>query len=173
MVIPSLSNQKNASDDSWIVFDYELQMYFETRNLLKHLRTQNNNDIKNIIIKNATVESMLLHTRIMTDILISKGKSKDNDDITLKGLLPNWCESGIGEKLIKELKNAYGNQNDINSPCWIINKMLAHPTKWRSDNFDYSVYLKQIEPAIHNLLSEIEKVIQRPILTYYVVSMKR
>jgi hypothetical protein len=69
MVLPFLPNQRNAEDDPWIVFDYEIQMYFETRNLSRHLKTKDPKDIINIITKNAAVESQLLHTRIMTDIL--------------------------------------------------------------------------------------------------------
>jgi len=153
------------------VFDYEIQMYFETRNLLKHLVIRNPNDIVNIITKNATVESQLLHTRIMTDILISKS-SREDDDITLKILLPDWCNSENGKSLIEKLKITYGKQNEKDSPCWILNKMLAHPTRWRTDQFDYGKPMKQIEPIIFQILSEVEKIANRPVLTYYIKSSK-
>ncbi len=168
MVLPFLSDKRNADDDPWIVFDYEIQMYFETRNLLRHLNTKDPNNIINRITKNVTVESLLLHTRIVTDILISK--SIEGDDITLMGLLPEWCNSETGKPLIENLKNIYGKRNEKDSPCWIINKMLAHPTQWRTDRFDYSKPMKQIEPVIFNFLSEIEKITSRPILVYYIKS---
>ena len=90
-------------------------MYFETRKLLRHLSIKSPNDVINGITKNATVESLLLHTRIMTDILISKGS--ENDDITLRALLPEWCNSENGKILIEKLRNAYGKRNEKDSPC--------------------------------------------------------
>lgn len=171
MVAPFLPDKRNAKDDPWIVFDYETQMYFETRNLLRHLSTKDPNNIINKITKNATVESQLLHTLIMTDILISKNSG--NDDITLKELLPEWCSSENGKILIEKLNNTYGKRNEKDSPCWIINKMLAHPTRWRTDRFDYGKSLKQIEPLIFDTLSEIEKNTHRPMLTYYITSSKK
>jgi hypothetical protein len=170
MVLPFSPDKRNADDDPWIVFDYEIQMYFETRNLLRHLSTKDPNDVINRITKNATVESLLLHTRIMTDILISK--SSENDDITLRDLLSEWCNSENGRTLIEKLKNAYGKRNEKDSPCWIINKMLAHPTRWRTDRFDYGKTMRQIEPLIFDILSEIERVTHRPILVYYIISIK-
>jgi len=170
MVAPFLPNKRNAKDDPWIVFDYETQMYFETRNLLQHLSTKDPKNIINRIAKNATVESQLLHTRIMTDILISKGS--EDDDITLKDSLPEWCNSENGKTLIEKLKNTYGKRNEKDSPCWIINKMLAHPTRWRTDRFDYGKPMRQIEPLIFEILSEIGKITLRPMLTYYMTSSK-
>lgn len=171
MVLPFSPDDINASDNPWIVFDYEIQMYFETRNLLKHLKIKDSKDVINLIIKNATVESQLLHTRIMTDILISKS-SREDDDITLNFLLPEWCNSTNGKSLIEKLRNVYGKQNEKDSPCWILNKMLAHPTRWRTDRFDYGKPMRQIEPVIFEILSEIEKIANRPVLTYYVNSSK-
>ncbi|HXQ38578.1 MAG TPA: hypothetical protein VN843_31545 [Anaerolineales bacterium] len=169
-MLPFLPDKHNAVDDPWIVFDYEIQMYFETRNLLRHSRTKHPNDVINQITKNATVESMLLHTRIMINILTSKGS--ENDDITLRGLLPEWYSSENGRTLIGKLKNAYGKRNEKDSPCWVINKMLAHPTRWRTDRFDYSKSMRQIEPLISELLFEMGKITHRPILAYYLTSTK-
>jgi hypothetical protein len=157
MVAPFLPNKGSAKDDPWIVFDYEIQMYFETRNLSRHLKTKDPRDIINIIIKNAAVESQLLHTRIVTDILISK--SSEDDDITLKELLPEWYNLQNGKALIEKLKNTYGKRNEKDSPCWVINKMLAHPTRWRTDRFDYGKSMRQIEPLIFEILSEIGKIL--------------
>ena len=170
MVLPFLPNKLNASDDPWIVFDYELQMYFETRNLSKYFSAKSPLDVINTINKNAVVESLILHTRIMTDILVSKGLQ--NDDIVLKDLLPDWCNSEIGMTLITKLDNAYGKANKKDSPCWVINKMLAHPTRWRTDRFEYGSSLRQIEPLIFEILSEIETIINRPTLSYYITAIK-
>ena len=47
MVLPFLPDKHNANDDPWIVFDYEIQMYLETRKLLRHLSTKSPNDVIN------------------------------------------------------------------------------------------------------------------------------
>lgn len=170
MVVLSSPDNRNASDDPWIVFDYEIQMYFETRNLLRHLKNKDANNLINLITKNATVESELLHTRIMIEILISQGS--ENDDITLKDLMPKWYSTENAKLLIGKLKNIYGKRDEKDSPRWILNKMLAHPTKWRTDRFDYGQVMRKIEPVVFEILSEIEKFAGRPVLTYYITSSK-
>jgi hypothetical protein len=170
MVLPFLPNERNASDNPWIVFDYEIQMYFETRNLIKHLASKRPSDVVNRINQNAVIESMILHSRIITDILISNGNQ--DDDILLKDLLPEWCGSEVGKNLIANLANVYGKSNKEGDPRWVINKMMAHPTKWRTDRFNYSLSLRQIEPAIIEVLLGIEIVTHRPILSYYLQVVK-
>lgn len=152
------------NNDPWQVFNYEIQMYFETRIRLKHLKTDGR-DSRVMVIKNALTESLVLHTRIMVDILISKGSG--NDDITLKDLLPDWPQSEIGRQMIGELKSAYGKSDIQNSPCWVFNKMLAHPTRWRADSYNYFPALKQIEHHVLSILREIEKIRSMSILQYY------
>jgi hypothetical protein len=64
-------------NDPWVVFDYEVSMFKET---LTFGKTQVALPLPQYIL-NAITESLLLHTRILVDILISK--SSDSDDITL------------------------------------------------------------------------------------------
>jgi hypothetical protein len=171
MVVLSSLDNRNTSDDPWIVFGYEIQMYFETRNLLKYLKNKDPNNLINLITRNATVESELLHTRIMIEILISQGS--ETDDITLKDLMPEWHSTENAKLLTGKLKDIYGKRNEKDSPRWILNKMLAHPTKWRTDRFDYGQVMRKIEPVVIEILSEIEKIAERPVLTYYITSTKQ
>ena len=111
------------------MFGYELEMYFETRRLVKYLSARRDSrDVANLIIRNAVMESQTLHTRIMAEILFSK-TSHPKDDISLAGLSAEFSESAIGKKLVYDLKYSYGASGERNTPCWVINKMLVHPTR--------------------------------------------
>ena len=151
-------------EELWGVIDYEVQMYFETRSTYESLKSFPK-DLMAKVIDNALVESMVLHTRIMIDLLISKGRG--NDDIKLKDLIPEWCESEMGKPLINELESIYGKADIENSPCWIFNKKLAHPTKWRTGSNDYYPALKKVGPHVLAILREILKIKSTPILTHY------
>ncbi len=99
-------------------------------------------------IQNAVVESLLLHLRILVEILLSKGS--DADDIKLTDLLP-----GFTSPLIEKLRVDYGTRAAVGSPCWTLNKMLAHPTHLRSNSYNYDPVLSVMLPTIWPLLDEI------------------
>lgn len=157
-----------SNEDDWGVFDYEVQMYFETRSIYDTLKA-NSKDLNAKIIDNALVESMVLHTRILVDLLISKGRG--NDDIKLESLLPRWCESELGKQLIYDLEAAYGKNDIENSPCWVFNKKLAHPTQHRTSSHNYYPALKNVAPHELKILVEIVKINRRPILAHYLARL--
>ncbi len=130
----------------WEVFEYEVMMFRDT---LKY-KPQINFSDKEIqrVIQNALTESLILHTRILIEILISKGGSPD--DITLYKLLPAF-DSGK----IAVLKKAYGISTQENTPCWRFNKLLAHATSERSTSHDYSDDIVQLTPIIESILKEV------------------
>ena len=132
-----------SNEELWEVIDYEVSMYFETRSTYESLKSSPKDKIAKVI-DNALIESMVLHTRIVVDLLISKGRG--NDNIKLRDLMPEWCISEKGKRLIDELELVYGRADIENSPCWIFNKMLAHPTKWRTGSHDYYPALKKVGP---------------------------
>jgi hypothetical protein len=88
-------------------------------------------------VKNAIVESALLHTRILVDLVLSRGQ--DADDIRLNDLLPTFESEALAL-----LKQTYGSRSAPNCPCWTLNKMLAHPTLLRSRSHDYSNMLNDL-----------------------------
>jgi hypothetical protein len=53
-------------------------------------------DDEQLVMKNALVESSLLHTRILTDILLSRGKF--DDDVNLNDLIQ---DEGISNNLVE------------------------------------------------------------------------
>jgi hypothetical protein len=132
--------------NDWTVHDYEVDMF---RSLLDLCKTGKHKSFPHPI-PNATVESLLLHTRILVDILLSRDQG--SDDVKLKELLPAFDSPKIAE-----LEQRYGNRKIEKSPCWTLNKMLAHPSSLRSDGYDYTATMNELEPLILSLLEEIQK----------------
>src|SRR5580704_18327373 len=91
--------------------------------------------------KNAIVESLVLHTRILSDILL--GKKTQPDDITVTDLIPGFSSTHTAS-----LAAAYGDSKTVGSPCWQFNKLLAHATSHRSDSHEYLPALKALSPHI-------------------------
>lgn len=131
------------SDDPWVVFDYEVSMF---RALAEALDRQDSFNGR-WELQNACVESLLLHIRILSDLLLGPGQL---DDITLDDLLPSAGLQGLAA-----LRCSYGDARDANSVRWTLNKMLAHPTRARSGSFDYSDVLRRIIPPLEAVIDEV------------------
>ena len=86
-----MQNSKSQMDDMWTVFDYEVMMF---RNILayKNRVILSDKQIQHIVQCSLT-ESLVLHTRILIEILISRGQRVD--DITINKLLPNFASRNI------------------------------------------------------------------------------
>ena len=139
-------NASDSPNDPWVVFDYEVDMF---RNLYQLLATGNPQyQGLSHYIKNAIVESAVLHTRILVGILLSRGP--EPDDINLSNLAP-----GFSCPEIDQLSQTYGRRNDNSTPCWTFNKMLAHATSQRTDSFDYSIPLNQLATLINNIVDQV------------------
>src|SRR6516225_4499627 len=92
----------------WVIFDYEAEMFFTMCSLL----VTGNKELAGLShhVRNAIVESALLHTRQLVDILLSRGSG--DDDINLTTLLGTSQPAQL-----EELRQAYGNRNTVDSPC--------------------------------------------------------
>jgi len=158
---------RHAQDDPWVVFDYEVEMYFETQRAAIWVNKQLEENFPRamLTLRNAIAESLVLHTRILIDILISK--KNGNDDIGLIDLLPDWCQTAEASQLIKKLEYVYGTAREPNSPCWIFNKMLAHPTRQRSNMYDWGIIINKVSREIFEILLELRKITKRSILVHY------
>ena len=134
-----------SPESPWVVYDYEVLMFTELRNVLMVSPSK----IYHQLIVNAIVESMLLHLRILTGILISTGHS---NDIKLKDhLLPKFKS-----RRVDDLRMEYGTSDTEGTPCWTLNKMLAHPSLRRSNSYDYTQVLNVLVPCILPLIEEID-----------------
>jgi len=105
-------------------------------------------------VRNAIVESACLHARIIIDILLSKDSGK-GDDIRLDQLLPGFQPASL-----QKLRSVYGHSKDPQPlplwPCWILNKMVAHPTLKRGTSYDYADLLRSLVPLIEDVLRAIQ-----------------
>jgi hypothetical protein len=135
-------------NDPWGVFDYEVDMLRGTMEICTHCA-----HVFSWVIQNAIFESLLLHTRILCDILLSRRKCSKGDDIILEMLLPDFRSPKI-----QELDKLYGESTDEGKPCWIINKRLAHPTLVRSEGYNHSPWMNQLMPVLFSLVAEIQEV---------------
>ena len=97
---------------------YEIRMFFETWHLLARL---DENDTS--VLHDAVLESALLHTRILAEFLLSRGRKPG--DIRLEDALPQFKIEQ--EHRIRELKKIWG-PNRKGTPCWELNKKLVHFT---------------------------------------------
>jgi len=109
----------------WNVYSYEVDMF-------KGTLTPCGNESRmwySLHVQNAIVESLLLHTRILVEMIL--GCDTEPDAINLKSLLPDFdCPT------TQKLRDAYGKRDDLGSPRNAINKRLAHASRIRSDSFD-------------------------------------
>jgi hypothetical protein len=136
-------------DQEWGIIDYEWDMVVGLTNWLPK------QDQLDRHLKNAVVESLVLHTRILTDILLSR--SKRTEDIQLTTLMDSFKSPTIAE-----LEVAYGNGSVEGTPAWQFNKLLAHATTHRSDSYDYLGALKIVLPIVEKLLGEIRQPQSKP-----------
>ena len=141
-----MRKKKTKNNDPWVVFGYEVEQFYRMCKLLK----AGNDEYAALPqhMKNAVVESALLHARILADILLSRGTQPD--DINLSNLLPGFCPPTFDK-----LKCAYGDRHTEWTPCWTLNKMLAHPTLRRGSNHDYTKLLKQLVPLLCSVVQEV------------------
>ena len=131
--------------DAWDVYDYEAAIYVS----LLDLCAKSQHKLHPHPIPNAIVEALLLHTRILADIFLSR--DTEPDAVHLNKLLP-----GFDSPELVVLRKVYGSAKDSGSPCGIINKRLAHATTIRSDNVDYTTVVN----ALGDLLNPIIKSVQ-------------
>lgn len=138
-----MSKARMKQQSLWVIYDFEEDMFRRTL-----LLSQGECNKFPHPIPNAIVESMLLHLRILVDILLSRGRG--TDDINLTDLLP-----GFRPPLVAQLKTVYGGSKKVGSPCWNLNKRLAHPTQVRSSSYNYSHLLNKLAPVVLPLLDQI------------------
>jgi len=139
-------NQPTKTRDPWLVFEYEAGMFSALWDVFQN--GQQGLAILVLPIRNAVVESLLLHIRQLADMILSRGTRRD--DILLVYLVQNHVPSRLDE-----LDRVYGKDSIEGSPCWTINKMLAHATSIRSSSYDYSDLVKQVAPVLEGIIQEI------------------
>ena len=140
--------KKTKNNNPWVVFDYEVEQFYATCKLLLLKAGNDESAALPQHMKNAVVESALLHARILSDILLSRGR--EPDDINLSDLLPSFDSTAR-----KDLECVYGNGKTEGSPCWTLNKRLAHATYRRGSSYDYTQLLSQLAPLISRVVQDV------------------
>jgi len=157
---------KGKKEDSSVldVFRYEVFMY-----LYMYIRvTQSKFSItglRNRARKNAYVESLLLHTRILAEILVIDDYN-NKDDIKLNDFIEVEKISDKLNSLLKKLKRVYGKSQTKHTPRWRLNKMLFHASKERGISYNYSPVLIAMHELIILIIEEFS------LLTNDIVLMK-
>ena len=131
--------------DMWTVFDYERDMAIKLSQLLitPEFETLPGE------FQNAIVESLVIHTRVVTEIILSEGTRPD--DITLKKLLPHFSSENLAK-----LRAAYDDDSSGISPRWQFNKLLAHATTLRIESHEYGPAINRMWTHLSKLIVEIE-----------------
>jgi hypothetical protein len=129
--------------DKWSVYRYEVDMF---KSLQEFVASEKTAQFPRPV-NNAIAESLLLHTRILADILLSRNEQ----DLNLAVLLPGFHSTNI-----KNLEDAYGNNKIEHSPCWSLNKLLAHSTSYRGDSHDYTEIFEKVKTPIYLALEDVD-----------------
>ena len=150
------------TETAWQAFEYEVLMFHETR---ARLRKPSSDGSSDDILRNALVESSLLHTRVLVDALL--GRQDKPDDVTLNRLLPASASSSDLQVSLCRLTQAYGTSDQQGKPCWTLNKRLAHLTRVRGNRFDYSALYATLDPIVGETLREVARIAGRPLMSHY------
>lgn len=111
------------------------------------------------VMRNAVTESVVLHARQLCEIFLCR--SSEGDNINLAHLVPATEQSARLKELITELERKYGSRRQQQSPCWVFNKMLMHPTDVRTDGYNYEPALNAVRPVLKDIVAEIESITGR------------
>lgn len=146
----------------WCVIGYEITML---RAALTIEMTVNgpadNARLSKWLLDNLIAEGKILHIRNLCDFCTSRKP----DDIKPCDLFDDYHTDDKYvrlRKLIESLSRQYGASHQKNSPRWVFNKKLAHPTKERGKRFEYGPYLNQIRPLLEKIIIEVESLRGRP-----------
>jgi hypothetical protein len=144
----------DADQRAWFIIAYEVWMYFGTRSKMIEPAAHDQ------ILKNATVESAIVHARILCDIFRSQG-----GDIFLKDLFSDWESDSARlrdlKSKVKDLHRAYGDSQTAGSPYQVFHQKTLHADQARYptfQGFDYADQLKVLDPVIRGIVDAIEAI---------------
>jgi len=136
------------------IIEYEAGMLLEAEAALGDI--EGVDSPRKLILRNAVVESALLHARNLCSIFLSGGYT---DDIKLRQLLASYrlnpAEQGAVDAAVSRLDAAYGNGDGLTRS--IINKMAMHPSHRRSDRGVYDEVLRKLLVPIREIISVLAR----------------
>lgn len=144
-----MQTRGRKSDEDIRAFRNEVYMYRQTR--LLPITTYE------LVLRNAVVESALLHTRVLIDTLLDRDSRVDDDDLLLRDLAPTAYPQPLIDAIAR-LRTAYGTRKNPDSPCSILNKHVMHLTKACMSGFNfYAAVFQVLDPLVGAVLAEIGK----------------
>jgi hypothetical protein len=138
----------------WDVINYEIEMYLKTHERLKESRVTEDR-----ILRNAVVESLVVHARNLCTIFTSESSFKDVDILLDK--ITDLKPDSHREQLIEDLKTAYGKvtaRGKRFTPKIQFDKGALHVDTSRGKSYDYSGEIA----AIHDLIVKIIETLKEP-----------
>lgn len=170
--------------DRWRgVIKYEVWMFGETLKMAAVLGAPEGDPHRNVV-----TESLVLHARNLCDFCTPAGRPNDIKPKDLFDDYDTASEYSMLRGLVDDVNAAYQEAsasrsvrtgtidagssfatfvetgpinigtNDLKSPKWAFDKMLAHPTKDRDPRrFNYQPFLDLVEPKIKRLVDEIRR----------------
>jgi hypothetical protein len=139
--------------EPWGVFDHEVESFFVSVFMLQQYGPLL---AKVPLARNLVIEAGLLHLRAVVEVLLSRSKKADN--IKLARLVGKYIPARLAD-----LASVYGNDRSTDSPCWVLNKMLVHPTTRRSCQYSYDDILNSLLPLVKEIVEDVRS--KRPSAT--------
>jgi hypothetical protein len=137
----------------WKVIGYEIEMLKRMTNIPASHPARADRQLDNSVSEN-----VVLHTRNLCDFCTSR---RDND-IKPIDLFDDFTDPkyDLLKGTVDRLREEYGTDTP-ETPRWVFNKMLAHPTKERDTGYNYTPYVNRILPLLQEVVDELERVRQR------------
>ena len=140
---------REQQERCWEIFTYEIDMFAKLSAYLSPDAEQSTEFATfRQVIKNAVVESCVLHYRNVCDILLSVGRH--GEDIRLDDLLP-----GFHTQALEALANAYGFRGMSGRPAHLLHYQALQPWLGRDRDSDYGPTLALLKPIIDAVLYAI------------------
>jgi hypothetical protein len=154
------SHSPQSADDKrnereWKVVGYERDMFFSTLSILK-----NRNPVveENRVLKNAVIESAIIHARNLCCIFLSV-PSRASEDILLRELTLGWKRDAGRDKLITLLEKAFF-KDPVNGATVFdaFSKRVAYAVDRRADgdSYDYAAEFVAVNGLIKAIVENLE-----------------
>ena len=146
--VPQILSEEQAQR-CWKILTYELDMFLRLSDYLTpdHVAHEEFRGFR-AGVKNAVVESCILHCRNVCDIFLSRGQPRE--DIRLDDLLP-----GFDDPSLNALKEVYGLRSWTGNIAHTLHYQALQPWMGRSTGCEYGPILARIHPLILAVIEAI------------------
>jgi hypothetical protein len=155
---PGSANDK-SNERKWKALGCERDMFFSTLGILK---TESRSSKRNQVLKNAVIESAIIHARNLCCIFLSV-PSRDSGDILLRELTLSWKRDAGRDKLITLLEKAFF-KGPVNGATVfdVFSKPITYAVdrKADGDSYDYAAEFVTINGLIKAIVENLEATLE-------------